>query len=1156
MKVLWNTGWSFLKTELGTGIEEAESRAGEFMPVELPHDWLIYDAERLYEDSAGWYRKDMVWETEEEKRVFLLFDGIYMDSTVYVNGRWAGEWKYGYSAFEIEMTEHLTRGENQIMVRARFQRPNSRWYSGAGIYRDVYLRITEPDYIINNGIYISTEFRGKMAVLHVESEFHTEDGRKVTEIKNPYFLKHELFYCKEENEPEKIELEFVKKDLYKSGEACFCHEAEYLVKAPKRWDVDNPALYTLETSLFRGETLLQKEETRFGFRTISFDSEEGFFLNGRKLKLHGVCEHHDLGALGAAFHRPAMRRRFMKLKDMGVNAIRGAHNMMAEGFMELADEMGLLLISEAFDMWEKPKNAYDYARFFSQWHERDVKSWICRDRNHPSVILWSIGNEIYDTHGDERGQELTGKLKDLVEQYDHKHNAGITLGSNYMPWENAKKCADILKIAGYNYSEKYYEQHHREHPDWVIYGSETSSIVSSRGIYHFPLKAGILSEDDRQCSALGNSITSWGAKSLEACVTVDRDLSFSMGQFLWTGFDYIGEPTPYHTKNSYFGQLDTAGFPKDSYYVWQAAWTDYRIKPMIHLYPYWDFNKGQLIDVRVCSNAPEVELYLNDRSLGRQRLAHEPGSGSRIIADYQIPYEEGAITAVAFDEYGVELARASRTSFGNSDAIILQPENQVIQADGREQLFIEIGTVDRLGRRVENACDRVTVEVRGAGRLVGLDNGDSTDYDSYKGVSRRLFQGKLLGIIQAVTLPGEIQMIVRARGLKEARLTLKSVSPKHSQPVEVREQNIPRPILTGKPEEIPVRKLLLTAPQGQRFTPGQRELTARVQIEPPQAGDRDVIFQAVNDQGAASNLVTFYQRQHEVFMRALGDGSFRLRCLSKSGTEEIRLISQLEFQIEGLGEAYLNPYELISGSAYTSYEGEVGNGNERGVATARDGRTAITYSGIDFGVTGSDEITVPIFALDSGEYPIQIWKGIPEKEGSSLLAEVIYQKPSIWNVYQAETWKLKEALTGIGTISFVLHQKVHIKGFLFAKREKAWMEWPASSADAIYGDSFRREQDRVEEIGNNVSLEFMDMDFGEEGAGKLTICGRAINGKNTIHIRFLDGEHETKQIIEFGQSSHFNRQTFRLAPVKGKVKVTFLFMPGSCFDFHSFQFQR
>lgn len=395
--------------------------------------------------------------------------------------------------------------------------------------------------------------------------------------------------------------------------------------------------------------------------------------------------------------------------------------MPAPDVMEQADEMGFLVVSEAFDMWERPKNAFDYARFFPEWWRRDVKSWVRRDRNHPSLIMWSIGNEIYDTHAGERGQELTRLLAGEVRRHDPDGHAGVTLGSNYMPWENAQKCADIVKLAGYNYAEKYYQEHHRKHPDWVIYGSETGSVVSSRGVYHFPYSSQILADEDGQCSSLGNSSTSWGARSAESCILAEREAPFSCGQFLWTGFDYIGEPTPYHTRSSYFGQLDTAGFPKDSYYIYQAAWTDWREHPMVHVFPYWDFNRGQAVDVRVCSNAPRVELFLNGKSLGSRSMDRD--SGTYPQGHWQISFEPGKLCARAYDEEGNLVAQESRSSFGEAARIVMAADRNVIRGDGRDMAFVEISVLDGQGRPVENAVNRIRVSVTGKGYLAGLDNG-------------------------------------------------------------------------------------------------------------------------------------------------------------------------------------------------------------------------------------------------------------------------------------------------------------------------------------------------------------------------------------------------------------------------------------------------
>src|SRR5699024_4394515 len=306
------------------------------------------------------------------------------------------------------------------------------------------------------------------------------------------------------------------------------------------------------------------------------------------LYLRGVCLHHDFGCLGAAFEPDAAARQLRTLKAMGVNSIRTGHTAPAPGLMELADTMGFLINDEIFDCWRSPKNPFDYARFFDAWQARDVAAWVRRDRNRASLLFYSIGNEVYDTHAGPEGADTMRLLLAEVAEHDPAGNGTPTFGSNYMPWENTQACADIIKVVGYNYGERLYDEHHAAHPDWLLYGSETGSLVQSRGIYHFPLAQSTLSDDDEQCSSLGNSRTSWGAESLDLCLTTERHSPYTLGQYLWSGADYIGEPTPYHTRNSYFGMIDTAGFPKDAYYVCQAAWLDPETRPMVHLFPYWD----------------------------------------------------------------------------------------------------------------------------------------------------------------------------------------------------------------------------------------------------------------------------------------------------------------------------------------------------------------------------------------------------------------------------------------------------------------------------------------------------------------------------------------------------------------------------------------
>lgn len=1124
-KIRINDGWEFAK--------EGE----EFKKVDLPHDWLIYQTYDLYESAVGIYRRYIRIE-ETNVRYLLCFEGVYMDCTVFVNGEKVGEWKYGYSGFEVEISSALRSGDNLIQVQVNHQSPNSRWYSGAGIYRSVWLKRREGNYIETDSVYFHAVSKGEDWYIEIDAWANME---RLGSIRHTLFDKGEPMFCTEA----------------RAEVGGHINQQSLEVNRPRLWDHENPERYELQTQLLVEGRIVEEIRQFVGFRDIQLDPERGFVINGKRIKLNGVCEHHDLGCLGAAVNRSAIRRRLLLLKKMGVNAIRTAHNMPAVELMELADEMGFYIVSEAFDMWERPKTTYDYARFFPEWMPKDVASWIRRDRNHPSVILWSIGNEIYDTHADERGQEVTRRLMEEVLRHDPKHNAYVTIGSNYMPWEGAKKCADIVKIAGYNYAEKYYQQHHEEHPDWVIYGSETCSTVQSRGIYHFPYTQPLLADDDEQCSSLGNSTTSWGARSTEACIIADRDTSFSMGQFIWTGFDYIGEPTPYHTKNSYFGQLDTAGFPKDSYYIYQSAWTRAEEAPMVHVFPYWDFNPGQNVDVRVCTNGSKIELYRNGERVGEATT--DTQKGSRFVAHFTLEYQPGELRAIAYDEKGQPIANEVRKSFKDAKRIVLSCEQEKIEGSGLDLAFITIQAVDEDGNLVENANNRVEVTVSDNACLLGLDNGDSTDYDAYKGSTRRLFSGKLLAVVstRGRQEQGEISVVVGSMGMENAVLSIPITSVEAEEGcAEACYENLQEYLHKGRKGEIPLRKIELRSKSGRNFHPMEREKVVEYRLCPENASYSELEWSIVNAAGIPSKIAEFVLSDKEVHLEAKGDGVFYLRAMSKNGSDKVSLISQLDFEISGMGAACKNPYEFLSAGLYDASKGDVSNGNERGVASSRDGETWIGFRNLDFGPVGADTITIPIFALSDEVYDLTIWEGMPDEEGSEVLAEVVYQKKSIWNVYQEETYQLKRKIKGIKTLCFVLKQKIHMKGFIFRKIDKAFEKIDATECDKIYGDHYKIEGNRVREIGNNVSLVYDEMDFGTEGITKIRICGHSPIDQNTIHLRFEGEASESGQIVEFTYSKDYEEREFSLEKVTGKQKVTFVFLPGCEFHMESFQFLK
>lgn len=1150
-KLLLCDKWEFSKNPIGTEYSDKL----EWRPVDIPHDWLIEDTKNLYETSTGWYRRKIIV-NDDSRRTAIRFEGVYMDCKVYVNGILAGEWKYGYTTFEFDITDLLKNGENLIAVRVDHREPNSRWYSGAGIYRKVWLERYEQTHILSDGVYISADIDGTVTVV-------TEAERPENEKIRGYSVRTSV-YGSEDDMSQPIactEYSCTAVDKSTMPQTVVRENCRYSVNTqtlkledPILWDIDAPHLYVCVIELLKDGNVIDRQTVKFGIRKTEFTCDRGFFLNGRHVKLHGCCEHHDLGALGAAVNKNAIRRKLEKLRGMGINAIRTSHNPPAVELLELADEMGFLILDEGFDMWELKKTEYDYARFFPDWIEKDVSSWVRRDRNHPCIIGWSIGNEIYDTHADERGQEVTALLKSLVQRHDPMGNGYVTIGSNYMSSENAQKCADILKVAGYNYAERLYGEHHKAHPDWKIYGSETSSVVQSRGIYHFPLEQAILSEDDEQCSALGNSAPVWAAKSYEECIIPDRDAEYCAGQFIWTGFDYIGEPTPYSTKNSYFGQIDTAGFYKDSAYVFRSAWTDCKTAPFVHIFPYWDFTEGEIIDVRVASNAPRIELYLNGEKVAEQDF--DRLHGKDITLNTKLAYTKGVLLAIACDENGNEIARDIQRSFGDTAELRLTPDKTSLKADGEDLIFIDISAYDADGNFVANANNRAFVSVSGAGRLVGLDNGDSTDYEQYKGVSRRLFSGKLLAIVAAKNESGEINVKVTSPSLPDSELTLTAEKAEVSEVVCRLSENTAREFdCINADNDIPVRKIELLS-ESRSFTPDKKEIRFEAKCYPANTvygGEIDYRVTSVN--GIDSNLAEIISVDGNfVTVKCKGDGEFYLRALCKNGTDKYHIISAVRLTGEGLGNAVIDPYELVMGGLYTISGGNVSNGIQHGAGFGVGGGY-FGFENVDFGEVGSDVITLPIFANCSTPVRIRIYDGIPN-EGGELLDDLEYFIPPIWLTYQSKSYKLSKVLRGVHTIVFESEQAYDVQGFVFEKRAKETAELLAVNCESIYGDKFKVEKDAVTGIGNNVTLDFGEFDFTQKQPCKLTVTGRSALPVNSIHIIFSGEQGEEKRVLaEFCGSEDYVPREFPIENISGKVKVSFAFLPGSNFDFRSFRFE-
>lgn len=1234
MKTLFNDGWQFSELALdgdsmfknGAPVlfspdEYFDSASAQnFDDVRIPHDWQILHVNELYKNSVGFYKKSFELKAEEieNRRNAIRFEGVYMNSAVWVNGRKAGEWKYGYATFEFDISNFVKEGTNEILVIAVYQDCNTRWYSGAGIFRDVYFINSSRVHLPTDGVYftaiptssdnltgewnvkISAEVAGPVSGHKIENTITTLDGKIFAKSEfpvSPIPLRDEDSDWLHQNVPALTTMSISRA------------QEELTVENPELWNLENPVFYILTTKLLdKDENVIDEISQHCGFKFIRFTTDHGFFLNGKHVKINGACHHHDQGALGSAFNISALRRQFVRLKEMGVNSVRCSHNPPPSAWMDLCDEMGIMVDDEAFDMWEKSKTKFDYGNYFNDWYERDTTSWVRRDRNHPSLIMWSIGNEIYDTHVG-NGFEITKKLYACVVKNDPNRNAPITIASNYMMTDGAQKCGTQIDTVGYNYLERLYNEHHEKYPEWKIYGSETCSTVQSRGIYHFPESLKLVTFSDGQCSCLGNCTTPWGAKNTQKVISDDRDCQFSSGQYIWTGWDYIGEPTPYHSKNSFFGQIDTAGFPKDTFYLFKSEWAGKNAEPFVHLLPYWDWNEGQLIDVKAYTNADEVELFFNGNSLGRQKINHK--DGLEPFGRWQVEYHKGEIKAVAYDSEGKIIAEDVKKSFEDPAKIILKPEenfgglnhpgyNNINQEKrGDEMLhFIQIMTADKNGTLVENARNYITFNVAGDAELVGMDNGDSTDYEEYisatgRSHTRKLFSNRLLAIVRSKHKGSSF--VVTA-----ASWDLQNVSMKFDGQKWI--EAAPYFAIHAENDFVPVRKIELVADGSTKLNAEHREVCVSAKVLPENATDKNINWKPVLKECIASDSIevvgmnspaanafagagknSFAMENASVeetefrTIRANGDGECILRCTSSNGSKYDEVISDLPFTVSGIGTHKRNPYELIEACRMSGWDNFNGKLKpeltlESGVNTRKSGPTWISFDKVDFGDGGADTIHIPIFSHGT-ELSLEIWDGEPapgtdyngsknpEKNaaegGGECLGKFTYRHESIYNVYSENIFTLNRRLFGVHKISVVLPEGIYFHGFYFDKTPKAFAKLRALDADLIAGDSFTKNTDAVEHIGNNVNLDFANMDFGSEKASRLTIYGKSNSENNTINVKIFgeDGSNRT-EVIEFKHTDDYEEKSFSVTPVTGAQKISFVFLPGSDFDFKWFRFEK
>jgi len=747
----FNFGWKFALTD-DTVCYRADYDDSGWRDFHLPHDWSIEGSFSSENPSTvnggalpggiGWYRKHFT-PSQNGDRCFLEFDGIHMNSTLYVNGRKVGNRPYGYSSFSYEITDFLIPGENTVAVCVdNGLQPNSRWYSGCGIYRNVRIVTTGVCHVAYNGLFITTPaVSDENAAIHVEAE--------VVDM------------------PEDATLEY---SLLDRGGKCVAESKtkDLLLQNPCLWDTENPCLYTLVATVRQGGKILDRYTQQFGIRSFSFDRDKGFFLNNRYLKIKGVCLHHDMGCIGSAVHPRALERELSAMKEMGVNAIRTSHNPPAPELLDLCDKMGLLVIDEAFDVWKKHKRPYDYALYFDSWHEQDLRDFIKRDRNHPSVIMWSIGNEVleqwetdgyaeqdleylceYAKSGDENPSILLSRhLAAIVREMDDTRY--VTAGCNDVSKNNNIYVSGAVDVIGANYQTARYDSLRVWFPDKILLGSETVSAFNSRGVY---------TEESHQQTAYDTNHAGWGNTAEDGWITV-RDRDFIAGTFIWTGFDYLGEPTPFGwpSRSSYFGIVDLAGFPKDSYWMYKSEWTS---DTVLHLLPHWNWKEGDSVDVwAYYNNASEVELLLNGKSLGRSSK-----EGNRLHAFWgKIPFEPGKLEVVSY-ENGKEVARDCRITSEDPVAIRLEPDRTTIKADGYDLSYVTVTAIDTDGNEVPTANGELNFSVTGEGELFGIDNGNPIDTLCMKGDTKPLFNGKALAVIRSLKdKPGTATLSVKGYG--------------------------------------------------------------------------------------------------------------------------------------------------------------------------------------------------------------------------------------------------------------------------------------------------------------------------------------------------------------------------------------------------------
>ena len=772
----FNAGWKFNRGDV-TGAQATTFNDSAWRNLDVPHDWsieLAFNANSqagsgggFLDGGIGWYRKTFTLDqASSAARILIGFDGVYMNSQVWINGTSLGMRPYGYSTFEYDLTPYvkLDGSNNVIAVRVNNNQPNSRWYSGSGIYRNVWLTKLNPVHVPQSGVFVTTPtVSSSSATVTIATDVQNDSAASaLVTVTTTIAATDGSTVASNDSAAAAV-----------AAAASATIQQSLTVASPQRWSVAAPYLYQVKVELKVGGATVDTYRVPLGIRTATFDANSGFALNGEAMKLRGVNMHHDLGALGAAINYRAIERQVQILKSMGVNAIRCSHNPPAPELLDITDRLGVLILDEAFDTWTQTKTANDYGNYFSAWAQRDIQDMVRRDRNHASVILWSIGNEV--------GGSTTAtaqNLKSWVLAIDKTRPvtwASNKMGGPHVAEGDDRNVAALLDLAGYNYAPYAgdYDADHSANPSWKIFGTETSAAVRSRGIYHTPAstvtKATSQSSPDRQASSYDNETTNFG-NTAESSFSYNNDRAFVAGSFVWAGFDYIGEPTPYSSypsKSSYYGAIDTAGFPKDVYYFYKSRWTT---DPMVHILPHWNWTSGTTVTVYVYNNCDSVELFLNEKSQG-SKTAVAPA----LHAEWSVPWASGTLRADC-KKAGNVVATDTVTTAGAAAKVVLSADRNPIRADGKDLVFVTIDVQDAGGVFVPTASNTITFSVSGPGQLVGVDNGDPTDVTSYKGTSRKAFSGKALAIVRSTGSAGQITISGSSPGLAAGSATVSAQS--------------------------------------------------------------------------------------------------------------------------------------------------------------------------------------------------------------------------------------------------------------------------------------------------------------------------------------------------------------------------------------------